>query len=265
MLQFQPRLNEKDLDRLIMLLSRRTGVDLTQYKREQLRRRLLNEMRRQRLATPDELLAAFGPGPDQVKALLTSLTINVTEANRDPDRFHDFIELGLRPLLHTHAPLRIWSAGCSYGAEPISVAIFLHELDPQCNFQILGTDLDPGVLERARQLLLSERDVKNLSPALLSKYFSRKGGHLAFDAALGRNLRFRMHNLLNEPFPREQDVILFRNVAIYFRPEATERIHAQMAQSLKPGGVLFVGATELVRNASALGLEAIAHFIYRKS
>jgi len=259
------QISDSEFKRLVLVLSKRSGVDLFQYKPEQLKRRLQNELFRRKFASVEDLLRYFSPHNGNLEALISSLTINVTEVNRDPKHFEHLADYALKPLLAKRTYLKIWSAGCSYGAEAVTVAIYLQELKSSAWFRILGTDLDPAVVERARTLTFCEADLKNLSPELRRKYFVETEAGFTFCPKLKRRFDFKRHDLLEEPYPSPFDLILFRNVAIYFRPEATAQIHAKLAASLASGGYLFVGATEHVDRPENLELEPVAPFIYRKA
>jgi len=222
-------------------------------------------MTRRQLSTAAELLALFSGSGSSAASLVSSLTINVTEANRDPARFKELYERALKPLASRGHSLKIWSAGCSYGAEPVTLALYLAQIAPIEQFSILATDIDPLILEQACLLRFVQRDLRNLPPEWIKEWFQPedKGWHLA--DKLGRTLRFRKHDLISDEYPTRLDLIVFRNVAIYFEQEATSEVHSKMASSLKPGGFLFLGATERVIHPEKYGLTAVAPFLYQKA
>ncbi|MDA8065440.1 MAG: protein-glutamate O-methyltransferase CheR [Thermaerobacter sp.] len=241
-----------------------TGLDLGQYKPTQLTRRLNGAMLRHRAPDYRTYLASLEQDPRLLREFLDYLTINVSEFLRNPEKFQDLKERYLPPLLEGRGPFRAWSAGCSIGAEPYSLALILDELGAARRSRILATDLDRGVLERANAGIYPKDDLKNVSTERLARYFVPEEQGYRVSPALKAIVEFRRHNLLQDSFERDLDLILCRNVVIYFTEEAKDTLFRRFAQSLRPGGLLFVGGTESIFRAREMGLKMLAPFFYRK-
>lgn len=246
----------------------RTGLRLSDYKADQMRRRLGTLSQQAGFGSFLAFYAAMERDDALLAAFLDRMTINVTELLRNPERFDELSRDILPALLSRRGALglNVWSAGCSYGAEAYTVALLLHEAAPAVPRHIKGTDIDPAMLARADAPCFSEADMVNLSPARRQAHFQalatggcRPGPHLA------ARTQFARHDLLTDPYPRAQyDLILCRNVLIYFTDEARERVYRGFWNALRPGGVLFVGGTERLSDHRALGFELVKSFFYRR-
>lgn len=241
-----------------------TGIDLDCYKGTQMERRLQTIMRRAGVGDLGAYAKLLAVTPSRVKEFQDFLTINVSEWLRNPEKFEELQKVILPDLLKKSPKLRIWSAGCSNGSEPYSVAILLDELDPNGRHQIIATDLDEEILKVARAGSYHEKDVKNVTPARRNKYFiGQTGDTVMVKPELKAKIQFERQNLLSDPFPQDLDLILCRNVVIYFTEEAKDELYRKFHRSLKPGGVLFVGGTESLLRARELGYASASPFFYR--
>ena len=245
----------------------RTGLRLRQYKSDQMRRRLAALSRKAGCDSFAALAAAVERDPSRRAEFLSHVTINVTELMRNPERFDDLAAHVLPDLLahRRNVPLSVWSAGCSYGAEAYTVALLLHELSPALPHRIKGTDIDREVLARAERPGFSPADMANVSPARRQAHFEEAGGVFQPRTHLRGRVRFAPHDLLADPFPpAEYDLILCRNVLIYFTDDAKDQIYRGFFRALRPGGVLFVGGTERLSDHRAVGFDLLRPFFYRK-
>ncbi len=240
-----------------------TGIDLDCYKGTQMERRLQTIMRRAGVADLAAYARLLSTTPARVKEFKDFLTINVSEWLRNPEKFEELQKVILPDLLAKNRSLKIWSAGCSNGSEPYSVAILLDELDPMGRHQILATDLDEEILKVAMAGTYGEKDVKNVTPARRAKYFTQSGDQFTVKPLLREKIRFERQNLLSDPFPTDVDLILCRNVVIYFTEEAKEELYRRFHRALRPGGILFVGGTESLLKARELGFASASPFFYR--
>ncbi|MFZ5827189.1 MAG: CheR family methyltransferase [Bacillota bacterium] len=241
-----------------------TGIDLDCYKGTQMERRLQTIMRRAGVGDLSAYAKLLTATPSRVKEFQDFLTINVSEWLRNPEKFDELQKVILPDLLKKSPKLRIWSAGCSNGSEPYSVAMLLDELDPHGRHQIIATDLDEEILKVARAGIYHEKDVKNVAPARRSKYFiGQPGETVMVKPDLKAKIQFERQNLLSDPFPQDLDLILCRNVVIYFTEEAKDELYRKFHRSLKPGGILFVGGTESLLRARELGYASASPFFYR--
>lgn len=240
-----------------------TGIDLDCYKGTQMERRLQTIMRRAGVSDLAAYARLLATTPARVKEFQDFLTINVSEWLRNPEKFEELQRAVLPELLRRRPSLKIWSAGCSNGSEPYSVAMLLDELNPAGRHQVLATDLDEQILKVAVEGVYTEKDIKNVSPARRSRYFRQEGDRFAVLPALRSRVQFQRHNLLSDPFPSGIDLLLCRNVVIYFTEEAKDELYRRFHQSLNPGGILFVGGTESLLRARELGYASVSPFLYR--
>lgn len=241
-------------------------IDLNSYKENQLKRRLDCLRDRLKVSTGDyaeffELLVA-----DRRKYIefLDTVTINVSEFLRDKPIF-DFLEERVLPsLLEKKNTLKIWSAACSSGAEPYSISMILSELTPGRRHHIEGSDIDSNILRSAAEARYSPDQVKNLSDQRLARYFRQEGNLYCLKDSIKGTVNFHQHDLLVDPFGQGYDLISCRNVTIYFTREAQDKLNRKFKRALNPGGVLFIGASEVIFQYRQLGFEKISTCFYRR-
>ncbi|MAG36196.1 MAG: chemotaxis protein CheR [Dehalococcoidia bacterium] len=253
-------------------INRLIKVDLSDYKPAQMRRRLQHLM--ERYATRDFVAYAklLERDRDALAEFKNFFTINVSEFYRDRAKFEYLHHNVLPQLVEQNSRLTIWSAGCSYGAEPYTLAMLLHELAPKQFHRIVASDIDAQILARARSGAdYTPQDLRNLPPDLREEYFqpSTSTATVASETyqivpAVRRYLQFRQHDLLHDRYPQQNDLILCRNVVIYFTDEAKERIYRGFYDALRPGGILFIGATELLPRATDQGWRLLANSFYQR-
>ena len=244
-----------------------TKIDLSQYRRAQMERRLRTFARRSGHDNLDSYLAILKQDVSARAAFLDHMTINVSELFRNPERFVE-LEKEYIPALLADAPsrgLRVWSAGCSYGAEPYTLGVLLKEAAPRAAHELAATDIDETILARARDGVFTEQDLANVSAERRRKWFEKlpDGGWQAVKE-LRSAVRFSRLDLLADPYPKTRDLILCRNVVIYFNDDAKEKIYERFFEALRPGGVLFIGSTERVNDSGRLGWERPGTFFYRR-
>lgn len=240
-----------------------TGIDLDCYKETQMERRLQTIMRR---AGADDLqmyARIIAAAPTRLKEFQDFLTINVSEWLRNPEKFVEMQQTILPGLLAENRALRIWSAGCSNGSEPYSIAMILDELAPTRRHLVIATDLDEEILKTARMGTYTEKDIKNVNQDRRNKYLTRVGDSYTVTSVLRDRVKFEQQNLLSDPFPTDIDLIMCRNVVIYFTEEAKDELYRRFHQSLRPGGYLFVGGTESLLRAREFGYSSTTPFFYR--
>ncbi len=285
-------------------VQRKTGIDLNQYKAQQMRRRLTSLLERARVATFKDYFALIERDVDEWNVFLDRVTINVSELFRNPEKWEDLRKPILTEWLNPVRPpdtagassgisgaprrFKAWSAGCSYGAEPYSLAILLDQIWPGQTTTLHATDLDRAILARAAQGRFTAADAKNVAPDVLKQYFKpvsdttrKTGGERPAQSGpmptrpdpdtlfqvrpdIGRRVAFRPHNLLADRFESDYDLICCRNVVIYFTDEAKQTLYKRFQQALRPGGILFVGSTERIFNYQELGFDMPLPFFYRR-
>lgn len=240
-----------------------TGIDLDCYKGTQMERRLQVIMRRANVGDLNAYARLLLESPSRVKEFKDFLTINVSEWLRNADKFEELREKVLPALLRENPSLKIWSAGCSNGSEPYSVAMLLAEIDPAGSHSILATDLDEEILKVAKAGAYSDKDIKSVSPQRRQRWFTQTGEQFQVKPEIRARVRFDRHNLLADPFPSGLDLILCRNVVIYFTEEAKDQLYRRFHQALRRGGILFVGGTESLLRAREIGFSMTSPFFYR--
>jgi len=240
------------------------GVDLTLYKEAQMKRRI--KSLRDKLGYTN--FTTYYDALKRDKAVLDQfndrITINVTEFYRNPKRWDVLRDKVFPELIKKNRQLHIWSAACSTGEEPYSLAMMLKEHFPQIKVSITATDLDERVLEHAKTGVYARAQLKDLPPAKKSKYFTFKNNKYYLNDDMKRKVTFQRHDLLKDPYPRNLDLIVCRNVLIYFTDEAKEFIYNRFSESLNEGGMLFVGSTEQIFNPGNYQLKLFDTFFYKK-
>jgi len=241
------------------------GVDLAQYKRPQMERRLRAFFSRRGIERLTDSLAMLRSDPAELDALLDRMTINVSQLWRHREQW-ERLERDVLPELARAGRVRAWSAGCSYGAEAYTLAAVCLKAIPATPVRIVGTDIDRRMVARAREGVFSEQDARDVPHAELERAFERVPGGWRAREALRRMTAFEQGDLLRmRPPARAHDLILCRNTVIYFAEPIRDELHARLAQALRPGGHLVVGATERVCRPAELQLEMVFPFIYRRA
>ena len=247
-------------------LERAIGVPLGQYKEPQMKRRLASVMTRRGISGWPQFEKAIAADAQLLSDVRDTLTINVSEFFRQADRFLELQTKWFPQLLKEKRNLKIWSAGCSVGCEPYSLAMILNEVDPKGTHTILATDVDMPILGRARDgsgYLPTE--VRSVPPALLRKYFIEEDNTFRVIDEIRRKVTFRRQDLLSDPYPTDLDVILCRNVVIYFTDEAKHHIYTGFAKALRPGGLLFIGGSEMIMRSGDMGFRTAGTSMYQRA
>lgn len=256
---------EADMSVLVAAVRQTLGLQLENYRGRQLERRLTFFRQRHGLGSNVEVAARLRADTAFRQEFSDFMTINVSEFFRNPERFTDLRERHLPALLGRRQSLKVWSAGCSIGAEIYSVAMLLPELAPGRRHQLLATDIDEASLRRSQAGVYQPAEVREVPPPFLQRYFSETPAGWAVAPVIKSQVSFRRHDLLQDPFPEDQDLIVCRNVVIYFTDEAKAQLYRRFQASLRPGGLLFIGATESIFEARAIGLEYVSPCFYTKA
>ncbi|PKM86643.1 MAG: chemotaxis protein CheR [Firmicutes bacterium HGW-Firmicutes-12] len=245
-------------------LKKRLDIDLTGYKRPQMERRINSLMRTLSIKDYDSFVSSMKQDGKLLERFIDHLTINVSEFFRNTQQW-EVLDKKIIPMLLEKTPnLNIWSAGCSTGEEPYTLAMVLAEKIPKGKHSIIATDFDDLVLKKAIAGLYKPKVVSGIPAPYLKKYFNDVEGEYQANDALKSLITFKHHNLLRDAYPSQMDLIICRNVVIYFTEETKSMMYKKMFDSLKPGGVLFTGSTEQIFQARDIGFESSAVFFYRK-
>jgi chemotaxis protein methyltransferase CheR len=253
----EARDNELDgieLGLLTEAVFRRYGLDFRDYAIASLRRRVRLAMQEEGAATITALTSLILHDPPVMERLLLRLSINVTAMFRDPGFFAS-LRRNVIPHLGSYPFVRIWHAGCSTGEEVYSMAILLQEEGLYERCRIYATDMNEVALQKAREGIVSIESMQDYSTnylragghGSLSDYYTANYGHAIFRQALRRNVVFSQHNLVTDGSFNEFNLILCRNVMIYFNEALQDRVHRLLYASLRRYGVLGLGRKESLR------------------
>ena len=240
------------------------GINLSAYKPEQLNRRINSLMTRVGIKSLDEYSKVIKTNSEQRQKFLDFITINVTEFFRNPELFVDLEKQIKQELLPKNPSLKIWSAACSIGCEPYTIGIILDKIAPNGRHNIIATDIDDTILTRAKAGEYTQNEMKGVNNSDLSKYFSAKDDKYYIDSKIKSIVTFKKHDLILDNYESGFDLIVCRNVVIYFNNDIKQEIYKKFSNSLKKGGLLFVGATESIYNYRDYGFEKASTFIYKK-
>ncbi|MDQ2095715.1 CheR family methyltransferase [Rhodalgimonas zhirmunskyi] len=275
------RIDEADFLRIAKHLHRLTGIYLTAAKRAMVASRLRQRVKAVGLGS----LTAYADlihspaGAAELEEMIQALTTNMTRFDREATQFAHF-DAEVMPDLAARARagerVRLWSAGCSSGEEAYSLGFRVLDHCPEAarlDLRILATDIDRRILERATGGRYAPEQLAPLSPLHRARYFDwPDGGDVAttgpligVDDALRAITAFRLLNLLSEwPFRGRFDVIMCRNVTIYFDAETQLRLWRRFFDQLEPGGVLYIGHSEVIRSEAPLDFDALGAGVFRK-
>lgn len=241
-----------------------SGLDLRNYKQDQIRRRILGTVEAMGLHSLQDLGLLISNSPSMLSKLIDHLAINVTEFYRNPAMWDILRESVIPALLRNRRRLRCWSAGCSSGAEAYTLASILDEMIPG-GFSILGTDIDSEALNRAQQAVYDRATIGSTPPEVLEKYFDQLDDQRY---QVKKNLRnytkFKIHNIFETMAEGSFDLIVCRNVLIYFTEESKELTYRRFYEAQAPGGYLFLGCSEHIFDSRGIGYLNPWPYIYRK-
>jgi chemotaxis protein methyltransferase CheR len=253
-LEASAALEDLEIDLLLEGIFRQYGFDFRGYARSSLKRRVRMAVTTEGTGTVAGLLDRTLHDEGCFERLLLGLSVNVSAMFRDPRFFRTFREQAV-PLLRTYPFIRIWQAGCSMGEEVYSLAILLQEEGLYDRCRIYATDMNEVVLKRAREgiypLDVMQRYTVNYiaagGTASFSDYYTAAYDHVILRESLRDNVVFSQHNLVSDGVFNEFNVILCRNVMIYFTQPLQERVLDLFARSFAKFGLLGLGSHESLR------------------
>ena len=245
---------------------RLTKIDLSAYKERQMKRRIDALINKNSIKTYDDYVNLLKTNKSAFDEFVNYLTINVSEFYRNPEQWRVLEKEVFPDLIKRFGKrLKIWSAACSTGDEPYSLAMVLGDLIPLEQVKIIATDIDKQVLEKARLGLYNDKSLKGLPKQYIDKYFTKVNDRTyQISDKIKKCVDFKEHNLLKDPYPTNCDIIVCRNVLIYFTEEAKEEVYKKFNASLKKDAYLFVGSTEQIIQPQKLGYATQKSFFYKK-
>ncbi len=252
------------LDVVLGELTRLRGVDLTGYRRSFLERRLAARLKALG-ASEESYLDRLIHDCNECTALIDSVGINVSSFFRDPIVYELLTQSVLPSIVERKRreesrEIRAWSAGCACGEEAFSLAILLHEFfgeeTKEWNCLIFGTDIDSKAIESAKTAEYEQASLEHTKLGIIDRYFKLRGGSYCLRSDVRKMVRFSYDDVVSTDrfAPAESvfggfDLVLCRNVLIYFGPELQDKVISKLHKSLAQGGYLILGATESVSNA----------------
>ena len=242
-----------------------TGIDLSAYKEQQMKRRIDTLIVRHKINGYDQFVTAIKTDNTLFEEFVSYLTINVSEFYRNTNQWELLDKEYIPELIKKFGKnLKIWSAACSTGDEPYSLVMALSKHVPLSNIKIIATDLDKQIIAQAKTGIYNEKSIAGVPEDLRSKYFTKVGNSYKISDEIKSKVEFREHNLLKDPFITDCNLIVCRNVLIYFTEQAKDEVFAKFARSLRQGGLLFIGSTEQIINYKEYSYERRNSFFYEK-
>ncbi|MBY0122589.1 protein-glutamate O-methyltransferase CheR [Bacillus sp. S/N-304-OC-R1] len=253
-----------DYQNFIVNIKNKTGIDLSLYKEAQMKRRLLSLSEKKGYKTFQDFFEAIRKDNGLLNEFLDRMTINVSEFYRNAKRWEVLEKKILPKLLAHNKRLKIWSAACSTGEEPYTIAMIMSNFMPLSQVQILATDIDDNVIARAKIGTYPERSLNEVPEEMKRKYFIKDGNFYNVSEDIKKTVTFKKQNLLADPFGGPFDLIVCRNVLIYFTEEAKDELYNKFSGALRSDGIFFVGSTEQIFNPNKYDFETEDTFFYRK-
>lgn len=248
---------EENLSYIYTILKNASGIDFSYYKRSTILRRIERRMIVTHTSTLAEFAKFLGNNEDEVNILIKEILIGVTSFFRDPGFFEELKYNVIYKIVgkaKENDTIRIWSAGCSTGEEAYSIAILfrevMEELQVKRDVKIFATDAYHGSIEQAGKGIYAENIVDDVNPDRLSKYFSKHGDFYHVSKEIRRMIIFAPHNMFSDPPFGKLDMIVCRNVMIYFQPILRKGLFSIFHSALKNNGYLFLGKSETANEFS---------------
>ena len=241
---------EKEFDMLLKKIKDDRGIDFSRYHRRILKRRIALRLVAHRLSSYTEYLKILAQDPSEYSELFEVLTINVSEFFRDIEVWGSLKKILERIIERNNlenTPIVMWSAGCAEGEEPYSLSILMQEIDRiKTSLIIYATDIDEKALEEARLAGYNSDVLKNVDEEILKKYFEFSQGKYYLKEEAKRPVKFKYLDLTSSETIKNVDLIICRNVFIYFTKPLQEQILNKFYYSLKEEGYLVMGKTEIL-------------------
>jgi chemotaxis protein methyltransferase CheR len=240
-----------DLKRISEFIYQKYQYDFRNYAMSSFKRRVIRIMELKKLSV-DALLKRLNDSPSFINEFLDELTVNVTEMFRDPSFWRIMREEILPAIMLNHKQFKIWHAGCSSGEEVLSMSIMLKEMGVLQNVTMIATDLDTNILEKAKtgiypikNMELNEKNyIRFQGTGAFKDYYQEENGMAVFDKELLMNVSFRRHDLVVGEIFNKFDLILCRNVMIYFNQTLQNEVLKKFHESLFKYGYLAIGSKE---------------------
>ncbi len=246
----QEFLEKTAFQKIKRLLQENAGLNCSGYRDEYLKRRFEIRLRATGSSTYGSYIVYLRKNSGEIENLLNDLTVNYTTFFRDADVYRYLEKVLLPKLFQANNHVRIWSAGCASGEEPYSLAILIHKILERntSNFPvtIFASDIDKGALSKAKQGEYQQRQLGFMNQFTIDQFFTKKEGYYRVNDFVRRIVRFEQFDLMQPTIHQNLDLILCRNVMIYFSKEGQQKIHMGFYNSLKDGGYFIAGKSEIL-------------------
>jgi len=253
-------LNDADFDKYRAFIYAESGITFTPANRSILESRLRERLREKKVDSVGTYFKTISSDKEELKGFLDSITTNLTRFFRNQPHF-DALEKYVIPELMNikkgNNTIRIWSAGCSTGEEPYTIAMLLSDkLPPPWKFEILASDISLKCLMTAKEGFYQDNKIDGIPPAYLAKYFDKVDGGYHVHADIQSKIKFDYHNLKNDSGQRGIDIVFCRNVIIYFDDAAQTAVINRFWDAMAQKSFLFIGHSE-----SLFGMDTKFEFV----
>ncbi|AFS78447.1 chemotaxis protein methyltransferase CheR [Gottschalkia acidurici 9a] len=242
-----------------------TGINLSLYKEKQMKRRITSLGNRNGYKDFDSYFESIKKDKKLFDEFINYLTINVSEFYRNPAQWNTLEKDLLPKLVKSNRKLNVWSSACSTGEEPYSLVMLLSKFYDIKDIKITATDIDLGAIQKAKMGVYSEKSLQNLPLDFKTKFFDKVGTSFKVKDIVKNCVDFKQMNLLEDKYPSGYNLILCRNVLIYFTEEAKDLIYKKFHDALTDDGILFVGSTEQIIMPERYNLKSSKMFFYEKT
>lgn len=252
--------DETEFAELKSIIKRKIGFNCEDYKQPHLKRRLAVRLRATQSGSYKDYAKVLLKNTDEERYLKETLTVNVTELFRNPETYESVRKNVLPELIKSKGGnrfIKVWSAGCSNGEEPYSIAIMLNEYlgssARKYNISIIGTDIDEDSLKKANMAIYQSRQLEKIGKERINRFFVKKDNDFQVIDEIKKLVKVKRHDMISEPKLSGFDIIFCRNVTIYFEQKLQEVLYMNFYNALNEGGYFVMGKTEtLVGQAGQL-------------
>ncbi len=244
--------DEREFSELKIIIKRKIGFNCEDYKQPHLKRRLAVRLRATESKSYKDYAQMLSKSEDEVNKLKETLTVNVTELFRNPETFDSVRNNVLPELIKqkgiNNKVIKIWSAGCSNGEEPYSIAIMLHEFLGRSikiyNISIQATDIDDDSIAKAEMAIFQPKQLEKIGQERINRFFVKKDNNYQVIDEVKNLVKVKRHDLISGPKFSGFDIIFCRNVTIYFEQSLQEILYMNFYNALNDGGYFVMGKTE---------------------
>ncbi len=243
-----------------------TNINLSLYKERQMKRRIESLIARKGYDGFESFFQGMKQDDVLLRTFVGYLTINVSQFYRNPMQWEHFEKIIIPYLKENYGEnINIWSAACSTGDEPYTIAMIMSKYFSLDKIKITATDIDDDVLAFADAGIYSAKSLVDLPKEYLDAHFKKVDDkNYAISDKIKKCVTFKKHNLLEDKYFSNMSMIVCRNVVIYFTDEAKDKVYMNFHNALRDNGILFIGSTEQILRARELGFETLKTFFYKK-